>query len=158
MLHNSKVQDCMTHPAMTVTPYMSVRLAQQLMRDYHIRHLPVVKDNQLVGILSSGDIRHASPSDATSLSIWEIRYLWDQVKVEEVMSRSVITVKPDTPMLEAVRLMVEHRFNSLPVVDDSGRLLGILTEVDVYLLFIRASEQIERESALPFDYPVAVLS
>jgi len=157
MLENTQVHDCMTHPAMTVAPNMSVRVAQQIMRDYHIRHLPVVRGHQLVGILSSGDIRHACPSDATSLSVWEMRYLWEQVKVEDVMTHSVITVKPSTPMIEAVRLLVEHRFNSLPVVDDEDQLVGILTEVDVYLLFIQTFEHIGQNSAPSFETSVAVL-
>src|SRR5690349_1345848 len=126
MLENIQIQDCMTHPAITVMPNMSLRAAQQLMRDCHIRHLPVVKDKRLVGILSSGDIRRAMPSDATSLSIWEIRALWDQVTIEEAMTCYIETVKPEAALLEAVRLMSEHRFNSLPVVDDLGQLVGIL--------------------------------
>ncbi|MEP7291536.1 MAG: CBS domain-containing protein [Chloroflexota bacterium] len=156
MLRNTKVQDCMTHPAMTVSAASSVRLAQQVMRDYHIRHLPVIKENKVVGILSSGDIRHASPSDATSLSVWEVRALWEQLRVEEVMSRSVITVTPDMPMLEAVRLLYEHRFNSLPVVDEAGRLVGIITEVDVYLLCLQASEELQPVPGST-EFPVAAL-
>jgi CBS domain-containing protein len=157
MLENIPVQQCMTHPAMTVGSSMSVRLAQQLMRDYHIRHLPVVDNNRLVGILSSGDIRRASPSNATSLSVWEMRALWEQLKVDAVMSHRVISVTPETSMLEAVRLMYEHRFNSLPVVDDSGHVVGILTEVDVFLQIINESEQAAAVSAASSGYPAAVL-
>ena len=149
MFRNITVQECMTHPAITVSPTMSVRLAQQLMHNYHIRHLPVVDGNQLVGILSSGDVRRASPSNATSLSVWEMRYLWDKIKIESVMSRYVVTAKPEMSMLEAVRVMHEHRFNCLPVVDAKGQLLGILTEVDVYALVMRTSDETtpEPESA-----------
>ncbi|HVU13340.1 MAG TPA: CBS domain-containing protein [Phototrophicaceae bacterium] len=157
MLENTQVQDCMTHPAITIMPNMSLRLAQQLMRDCHIRHLPVVKDKQLVGILSSGDIRRAMPSDATTLSIWEIRALWDKVTVEEAMTRYIETVKRETPILEAVRLMAEHRFNSLPVVDDLGQLVGIVTEVDIFLLLLRVAgnnahkpaEAANKQAAIP---------
>lgn len=154
MFKDITVQACMTHPAITVSPTMSIRLAQQLMHKYHIRHLPVVDGRDLVGILSSGDVRRASPSNATTLSVWEMRFLWDKIKVEEVMSRYVITVKPDTSMLEAVKLMYEHRFNSLPVVDDAGQLVGILTEIDVYLFVIRSSEEARVESPLPSNRPV----
>jgi CBS domain-containing protein len=138
MLGDTRVQDSMTFPPMTVTATSSVRTAQQVMSDYNIRHLPVVKGTKLVGILSSGDIRRASPSSATTLSVWE--YLWEQVTVEEVMTERVITVTPETPMLEAVRLMLEHRFNCLPVVDAVNQLVGILTEVDVFRLFIQTCE------------------
>src|SRR5262245_5817840 len=122
MLANIRVQDCMTHPALTVAPQTTVRTAQQIMHDYHIRHLPLVEGKRLVGILSSGDIRRAAPSSATSLSVWEMRSLWEKITVGEVMTRPLITVSPETSMLEAVRLLYEYRFNSLPVVDASGGL------------------------------------
>jgi CBS domain-containing protein len=157
MLEKIRVQECMTHPAITVAPTMSVRLAQQLMRDYHIRHLPVVEGDTVVGMLSSGDVRRASPSDATTLSISEMRFLWDKLTVGEVMSRFLIKVKPETPMIEAVRLLYEHRFNSLPVVDDAGKLVGILTEVDIYLLLLHTAEDTEATSAAASEYPVAAL-
>ncbi len=159
MFETIQVQQCMTHPAMTVTPNISVRVAHQLMRDYHIRHLPVVQDNRLVGILSSGDIRRAMPSSATSLSVWEIHALWDKVTVESTMSQSLITVKPETPILEAVGLMYGHRFNSLPVLDDNERLIGILTEVDVYLLLLQSAEGSRGDSTAKHDIDdqVAVL-
>jgi acetoin utilization protein AcuB len=134
-----KVQDCMTAPALTIPAKASLRDAGQVMKEYNIRHLPVVQDGKLVGILSSGDLRRANPSDAVSLSIWEINYLWDQLKVESAMTRHVITVKPETPVIEAVQLMLEHRFNSLPVVDDTGAPIGMLTEVDVFRLVIKAA-------------------
>jgi CBS domain-containing protein len=140
MPSNMKVQDCMTYPAMTIPATASLRTAEQVMKEYNIRHLPVVKNEKLVGILSSGDIRRASPSDAVSLSIWEINYLWDRLTVESSMTSHVITVKGETSMIEAVRLMLEHRFNSLPVVDDAGCPVGILTEVDVFRRFIRVVE------------------
>jgi acetoin utilization protein AcuB len=154
MLGNIRVEEVMTHPALTVAPQTAVRMAQHLMHDYYIRHLPVVDNALLVGILSSGDIRRASPSSATTLSVWEMRSLWDTVQVGEVMTRAPITIRPDAPMLEAIRLLYEHRFNSLPVVEAGGRLVGILTEVDVYLLLLQECEDLAPAEA---DYPVAAL-
>jgi acetoin utilization protein AcuB len=141
----------MTHPAMTIAPSISVRVAHQLMRDYHIRHLPVVEGKHLVGILSSGDIRRVMPSSATSLGIWEIYAVWDTVTVESSMSRHLITVKPDTLLLEAVRLMYLHRFSSLPVVDDNEQLVGILTEIDIYLLLLQSGGQVVDDPAAKPD-------
>jgi acetoin utilization protein AcuB len=159
MFENSKVQDCMTHSILTVASKVSIRLANQIMCDYHVRHLPVINGSHLVGILSSGDIRRAMPSSATSLSVWEIHALWDKVTVESVMSRNPVTVKPDTSLLGAVRLMYEHRFNSLPVVNELEQLVGILTEVDIFLLLLRSSKLDINEQTTPqdSDYPVAVL-
>jgi CBS domain-containing protein len=135
-----KVQHGMTAPAITIAAKASLRDAGQVMKEYNIRHLVVVRDGKLAGILSSGDLRRASPSDAVSLSIWEINYLWDRLTVESAMTGQVVTVKPETPMIEAVRLMLEHRFNSLPVVDDDGTPTGMLTEVDVFRLLIQSVE------------------
>ncbi len=157
MLENVLVHEYMTHPVITGVPHMSVRLAHSAMCDHHIRHLPIIQDNQLVGILSSGDIRRAMPSSATSLSVWEIRALWDQVMVNDIMSRYLVTVKQNTYILEAVHLMNENRFNSLPVTDDCGALVGILTEVDVFRLLLRQSGEPMLDPEQTFDYPVAAL-
>ncbi len=156
MLEHVKVQDCMTHPAITISPKMSVRLAQQVMHDYNIRHLPVVDGNKVVGMLSSGDIRRASPSNATTLSVWEMRALWETITVDEVMSSYLVKVKPETAMLEAVRLMYEHRFNSLPVVDEDERLVGILTEIDLFLHLLQTAET-DAPVAHEGEFPVAAL-
>jgi acetoin utilization protein AcuB len=137
---DTKVQDCMTSPAITISATASLRDAEELMKEYNVRHLPVVKNGKLTGILSSGDIRRARPSDAVSLSIWEINYLWDRLTVESAMTRHVVTVTADTPVMEAVRLMLENRFNSLPVVDSGGHPAGIMTEVDVFRLVLQTAE------------------
>lgn len=139
MLENILVQECMTHPAITVSSKTSLRQAQQIMRDSQIRHLPVVDGHQLVGIISSGDIRRASPSSATTLSVWELRALWEKVTVAEAMSRQLVTISGMTSVYEAVRLMYENRFNSLPVVGENKRLIGIFTEVDLYRLLLANS-------------------
>ena len=148
MLENVLVRQCMTYPVITVTPNMSIRLAQCAMHDNHIRHLPVLQGDLLVGILSSGDIRRAMPSNATSLSIWEIHALWDRVTVEEAMTSYLVTVNPNTTILEAIRLLYEYRFNSLPVVDDQGQLLGILTEVDVFRVLLQENDRSSSDLAI----------
>jgi acetoin utilization protein AcuB len=135
-----KVRDCMTCPAITIPAAASLRDAEKLMKEYNIRHLPVLKGDKLAGILSSGDLRRARPSDAVSLSIWEINYLWDQLKVEAAMTRQVVTVRDDVPVVDAIRLMLEHRFSSLPVVNADGKPAGMLTEVDIFRLVIQVSE------------------
>lgn len=137
---NIKVQDSMTTPAITITARASLHDAGQVMKEYNIRHLMVVRDGKLAGILSSGDLRRASPSDTASLGTWEVNYLWDRLTVESAMTAQVMTVKPETPLIDAIRLMLDHRFNSLPVVDDDHVPVGILTEVDVFRWFIHSVE------------------
>lgn len=83
MLENVKVSDRMTSPVITVSPLTLISHAHQKMKEYGIRRLPVMEGGKLVGIVTLGDIREASPSDATSLSIWELNYLWSQLTVEK---------------------------------------------------------------------------
>jgi len=107
-----------------------------LMHKEHIRRLPVVdKRGGLVGIVSESDLLHASPSDATSLSIWELNYLISKVTVDELMSREVITIGEDTPLEEAARIMVDKKIGGLPVVRDN-KVVGIITETDLFKIFL----------------------
>jgi acetoin utilization protein AcuB len=102
-----------------------------------IRHLPVAApDGRLLGIITDRDIRLNLPSQATSLSVWEINHLLSKLTVEEVMTQAVITVGPDRPARDAARLMVDHQMGALPV-EDGGRLIGIVTETDLLKAFIR---------------------
>jgi acetoin utilization protein AcuB len=138
MFDNVLVREWMTRQVMTVAPHTTLRSAHQIMKDNHIRRLPVLDEGRLVGIITIGDVREASPSDATSLSIWELNYLWAQLTVEKVMTSRVITVGPDTPILDAAELMLEHKVSGLPVVDDKGKLVGILTESDIFKMLVKS--------------------
>ena len=114
------------------------------MKRYGIRRLPVVENNELIGIITIGDVREASPSDATTLSIWELNYLWAQLTVEKTMSRKLVTVKPDTSIIDAAQAMLDFKVSGLPVVDNGEQLVGILTESDVFRMLVK-SRQLESE-------------
>lgn len=146
MLFDAKVRDHMTTPLIAVEPTTLIHVAQQLMEDQHFRHLPVVGNGKLVGILSSGDIRCAGPSTTSSLSVWEASSIWAEVTVAEVMCRHVVRVFPDTLVTHAIQLMNAHHFNCLPVVDLHDFPIGIITEVDIFRLFLAAAKQ-EQEMA-----------
>jgi acetoin utilization protein AcuB len=137
MLENVLVRDWMTSPAITISSHTLLNKAHQIMKDNGIRRLPVVDNNQLVGIISIGDVREASPSDATTLSIWELNYLWSQLTVEKVMTRQLITIRPDDAVVQAAELMLEHKIAGLPVVDATGNLVGMLTASDVFRVLVR---------------------
>lgn len=131
------VRDRMSSPATTVTPNTPYQEALRLMRERKFRRLPVVDaDQKLVGIVSERDLLHASPSPATSLSVWEMNYLLSKLKVEQLMASKVVVVSPDTPLEEAARLMVEHRVGGLPVVDPQHRVVGVITETDIFKAFV----------------------
>ncbi len=127
------VRDRMSAPATTVTPDTPFQEALRLMREHKFRRLPVVNAEQkLAGIVSERDLLHAAPSPATSLSVWEMNYLLSKLKVEQLMAPRVLTVSPDTPLEEAARLMVEHKIGGLPVVDAQRRVVGVITETDIF--------------------------
>ena len=131
------VRDRMSAPPVTVTPDTSFQDALKLMRDGHFRRLPVVDDaGKLVGIVSERDLLHAAPSPATSLSVWELNYLLSRLTVNKLMTTHVVTVSEDTPLEEAARLMVSHRIGGLPVVDADRRVVGVITETDVFKAFV----------------------
>ena len=129
------VGERMSHPVVFSRPDMSIQDALQLMRKENIRRTPVVKDGKLVGIVSDKDLLNASPSDATSLSIWELNYLLSKIKVEEVMTGVVITVTEDTPIEEAARIMSDNKIGGLPVLRN-GSVVGIITETDLFHLLL----------------------
>ena len=153
------VEKRMKRDPVTVSPEDSFRHAMTLIRQKGVRHLPVVEEDRLVGIVTDRDIRQTSPSPATSLEIHELHYLLEKVRIREIMTRKVYTVTPDTPVEEAARLMLEHRIGGLPVLQE-GRLVGILTETDLLKAFVEVvgiqQEQTRLELVLE-DQPGAFL-
>lgn len=130
------VRDRMSSPAVTITPDTPFQDALKLMRDRRFRRLPVVDEkDKLVGIVSERDLLHAAPSPATSLSIWELHYLLSKIEVREIMTKEVITTTPDTPIEDAAHLMVDNKIGGLPVVDGQDRLVGVITETDIFKAF-----------------------
>ncbi len=129
------VRDRMTSPVVTVGPKSSIHDALAVMKEKGIRRLPVLKGQTLVGIVTWTDLMRASPSPATSLSVWEISYLLMKAPVSEVMSKSVITTSPGATIEEVAVQMRQHKIGGLPVVEDGG-VVGIITESDIFDAFI----------------------
>ena len=130
------VRDLMTSAPVTVNPATSMLDARHLMLSKHFRHLLVMKDGQLVGMVTDRDIRLNLPSQATSLSVWEINHLLTKLTVGEVMTKSVITVGPERDAADAARLMLDHKIGALPVTD-GGSVIGIVTETDMLRGFVQ---------------------
>jgi acetoin utilization protein AcuB len=134
-----RVCDLMTATPITVAPMTPMLEARQRMAQARIRHLIVVEDDRVVGIITDRDIRLNLPSPATSLSMWEINYLLARMTVDSAMTKSVITVGPHQNAKEAAALMLDHRIGALPVVD-GGRLVGIITETDLLRAFVNSAD------------------
>lgn len=150
-MKNMLVKHWMTEDVIVGTPEMSLPNAHQLMKDKKIRRLPVVEHgHRLVGIISLSDVREAQPSSATSLSIWELNFLLSRLTVNEIMTHMVITVSPDDTLAKAANIMHKHKIGGLPVVDEDDKLVGIITESDLFRVLVAwFNEELEEEADLP---------
>ena len=150
------VYERMSRHPLTVKPDAKVDTALKRMREEKIRRFPVVDDGgKLVGIVSDKDLLYAAPSPATSLSIYELHYLYSRITVEQVMTRKVITVDENDPLEEAARIMVDNKVGGLPVMRD-GKLVGLITETDIFKTFMEmmgARDQGVRLTLLCPDQP-----
>ncbi len=130
------VKDRMTPNPITITSDTSFPEAFRIIREQKVRHLPVVdEEGELIGIVTQTDLLHASPSSATSLTVFEVNYLLVNLHVREVMSSPPITVPDDAPLEESARLMVENKIGCLLVTRDD-KLVGVLTETDIFKTFV----------------------
>lgn len=149
------VRERMSHPVITIAPDSSMQDALNLMRQEHVRRLPVVDGHgQLIGIITATNLDKASPSEATTLSVWEIRELVSRVRIDKIMTRNVVTIDEDTPIEEAARVMADGKFSGLPVTSN-GKMVGLITETDLFKVFlemfgaryagVRMSVEVKRE-------------
>lgn len=131
------VHNWMTQDVMTVQPQTTLPEAHRIMMDEEIRRLPVVDDDgKLVGIITLGDVRGAQPSPATSLNIWELNYLLSNLTIDKIMTPKPMTISPDATIGDAARTMLEHRISGLPVIENDGKLAGIITESDIFSMVV----------------------
>lgn len=129
------VRNRMTENPYTIASDAPISDAIALMREKSLKRVPVVEGEKVVGILTQGDIQKVSPTQATSLSIFEINYLLSKLTVKDGMSKSIITIEADSLLEKAAVIMRENRIGTLPVVED-GKLIGIITESDIFDAFI----------------------
>lgn len=127
----------MSTDVVTVEADTPILEARDVMKQRNVRRLPVLKQGKLVGIVTQGDIQEAGPSDATSLSIWELNYLLARTKVADIMTKEddLITVSPDDPVEQVALLMRERKVGGLPVVE-GHKLAGIITESDIFAVLL----------------------
>ena len=130
------VKERMSRPVITIHPDLPMQDALNLMHKEKIRRLPVIeKQGRLIGIVSENDLLHASPSDATSLSVWELNYLLHKTTVAQIMTTNVISISEDTPIEEAARIMADNKIGGLTVVRED-KVVGIITETDLFKIFL----------------------
>jgi len=133
------VEKWMTRTPVTIEESDSLSMAMHVLKEKKIRRLPVLRKGKLVGIVTDRDLKAASPSEATSLDIWELHFLLGKLKIKDVMSKKLITITPKDTIEKAAMVMMERRIGGLPVVDESGALIGILTEDDVFRALVEVT-------------------
>jgi acetoin utilization protein AcuB len=130
------VRERMSTKPVTITADVPITEALRIMRQSQVRRLPVLDaEGKLIGIVSEKDLLYASPSPATSLSIYEMHYMLSRLKVTELMTPDPVTITPDTLLEEAALIMADNKIGGLPVVED-GDLVGIITETDIFKVFL----------------------
>ena len=149
-----RVNDVMTAKVLTVSPATSLKEAAAMLARAQISGLPVVDtEGYVVGVLSEGDILFKELGVASKKSLLE-RWLEptqpngskaEARTVGEAMSAPAITIGPKRPLAEAAGAMIEHGVKRLPVVDDAGKLVGIVTRADLVRAFVRSDEEIAEE-------------
>jgi len=125
----------MTKNPISISPDTSILEAWKIMQESQVRRLLVMEKGKLVGIVTERDLRSVSPSQATSLSIFEINYLLEKLKVKDAMTPNPITVDADAPIEEAALIMRDNKISALPV-KENGEVVGIITESDIFKAFI----------------------
>ncbi len=130
------IKDWMTRSVITVTSETTLPAAHKLMDEHKVRRLPIVEDGRLLGIITRGDVRGAEPSQATSLSIWELNYLLANLPIAEIMTTNPITVSSEATISVAAQIMLANRVSGLPVLDASEKIVGIITESDIFRLVV----------------------
>ena len=129
-LDSIRVADWMTETVLAVDTYDSIAIARQLMAKHRVNQLPVLDNDQLVGLVTDRDIRDAYPTSMMIDQTNAIDSFAEKVTVEEVMTHDVLIVRPETPLATAVGLLRKHRIGSLPVVQEKS-LVGIITRSDI---------------------------
>ena len=126
------IRNWMTPEVLTVTPDTSLLKLGKLMRDNGVRRLPVLDNGRVVGIISDRDVRDASPSKATTLDMYEMHYLLAEIKAKDIMTPRPVTIKPTDTVEKAAMIMLDKKIGGLPVVDEKGALVGIISDQDVF--------------------------
>jgi len=125
-----KVKDFMKKEVITVDIKTPIMAALETMKHNNIKRLPVTKNSKFTGLVTRAMIRDASPSAATSLSVYELNYLISKMTVGDIMVKDPVTISPELPVEEAISLGKKHGIGAFPVIEKKD-LVGIITESDI---------------------------
>jgi len=138
------IENWMTKDVVTATPETSMMKASKIMKEKGISRLPVVDERGVLqGIVSDRDIKDASPSKATTLDMHELYYLLSEIKLKDIMTRKVVTIRAGETIERAAALMLEHNIGGMPVVDEQGKVVGVVTDSDIFKVLVRITGVLE---------------
>jgi acetoin utilization protein AcuB len=126
----------MSKPAITIDENASMNDAIKLLKNHDIKMLPVMRKGNLVGVITDRDLKRASASDATSLEIHELLYLLSNIKIENIMTKDPVTVPPNYTIEETAEILLKHKISGVPVVDDYGIVVGVITQNDLFRIIM----------------------
>jgi acetoin utilization protein AcuB len=133
---NMLIQNWMSRPVVTIDAGASMPMARDLLKQHNIHCLPVMKKNKLVGILTDSDLKRASASDATSLDVYELAYLLQKIRIDQIMTPDPITIAPDYTLAEAADIFLKNNISALPVMKGQDQMVGIITPSDISRSFL----------------------
>jgi len=137
------VKELMRSTVFTIAPDAGLDRALVIMNSKRIRHLPVVENEVMVGLISNRDLHLSMVEESGPQNAPKGMYLPALTKIRKIMKSEVLTVKPDDSVLDAVRIMCEKKIGCLPVLSEEGRLVGIVTETDLLQLLERLLQEKE---------------
>ncbi len=148
------IREWMTKDAITVTVDTSMMKASKMLKENNIRRLPVVDDQgKIIGIVTDRDIKEASPSKATTLDVHELYYLLSEIKIRDIMTKNPFCVNVNGTVEKAAVVMREKKVEGLPVVDDEDRVVGIITETDIFNVMIEITGVYHGALQMGFNLP-----
>ncbi|MBT2732929.1 CBS and ACT domain-containing protein [Carnobacterium sp. ISL-102] len=147
------VKSYMTSNVVTVSEDTKILEALDIMKENDFHRLPVVRDGRMVGLVTQEIIQENSPSTATSLSIHEMNYLLTKTKVGDIMHKKVVTIQADDLLEEAASRMRDQKVGVLPVVEDQNKIVGIITDKDIFSAFIDIMGYNNKGSRIVIDIP-----
>jgi acetoin utilization protein AcuB len=133
------VKNWMNKKVVTIDVKESMQDAISTLKEHHILMLPVLDKGKLVGIISDRDLKKASASDATTLEIHELMYLLSKIKIKDIMTKTPITVPANFTLEETAEILLKNKISGVPVIDPDGKVIGTITQDDIFKAFISLS-------------------
>ena len=132
-----RIKEIMTPTVISIRSDQSLLEVRELMLSNNLRRIPVTdKEGLLMGIVTDGDVSRATPSDASVLDRYEANYLLGKLKVSDIMTKSVWTVRESDSVETAAYLLYTHKVGALPVVDGTNHITGIISDTDIFKAFV----------------------